>query len=440
MILNVGAEYREEIYNFSPDYVWENGYAGGGNGIAPPTTGEFHVWEAFTEFSLPLVDDKPGIQNLGFEGGYRYSNYSTGINTNTFKLGLEWAPIKDVRVRGSYNRAVRAPNIEELYAGQTVGAGGSTDLCWGPKPSYTAAQCALTGVTASQYGNILVNQAAQINTLTGGNANLKPETADTYTFGVVVQPQAIPNLIVSLDYYNIKIANTITELSSTTVQADCMTIDQSLCHYIQRAAGGSLWLAQTGYVSTQYLNIGEVKTSGADLTSSYRLPLASMGKLNFTLTGSYLHDFTTQPDPNAGSYDCAGLFGTTCGAPLPKWRHVFVADWATPWHGLNLMAKWRYIGAVNVDYTSSNPQLAGAYNNEYSHYSAYNYLDVSASMPIAAGVSFRLGINNVADKDPPISPNGTYSSCPNTSCNDNTWVGTYDSLGRYIYGHITVQF
>src|SRR5262249_8647348 len=164
--VNVGAEYREEKFKFDPDYIFANGLQAGG-APAQAIDGKLHVWEGFTEVRLPILSDMPFAQNLTFDGGYRYSKYTLGGTPNTYKFGVEWAPIQDVKFRGSYNRAVRAPNINELFQPPVVGAGGTADPCWGPNPALTAAQCANTGVTAAQYGHILVNPAAQINTQVG---------------------------------------------------------------------------------------------------------------------------------------------------------------------------------------------------------------------------------------------------------------------------------
>ena len=125
-------------------------------------TGEFDVRELFTEVQIPLIRDRPFFEQLEFRAGYRYSNYDVANNsfsTDTYKFEGEWAPVRDIRFRGSYNRAVRAPNIVELFSAQSVGLAGSTDPCAGAaiRPAGQrprAAQCALTGVTAAQYGNI----------------------------------------------------------------------------------------------------------------------------------------------------------------------------------------------------------------------------------------------------------------------------------------------
>jgi outer membrane receptor protein involved in Fe transport len=133
--LNVGAEWREESTNFLPDLLSQQGSAAGSGGPTPPVSGSFTVREAFTEMRLPLASHVPGADDLAVEGGYRYSKYSLGFDTNTYKLGLDWAPVRDVRLRGSYQRAVRAPNIGELFTPQTVALDGAHDPCAAPEPS-----------------------------------------------------------------------------------------------------------------------------------------------------------------------------------------------------------------------------------------------------------------------------------------------------------------
>jgi len=440
--VNVGAEYREELFNFSPDYIFGNGLTGGG---APSHAidGGFHVMEGFTELRLPIMNDMPGAYNVSADAGYRYSSYTEGFNTNTYKIGLEWAPIKDVRIRGGYNRAVRAPNIDELFEPAVVGAGGTADPCWGTAPSLTQAQCALTGVTAAQYGHLAVNPAAQINTQVGGNSTLTPEIADTFTYGFVFQPTFIPNLVASLDFFSIKIKNTITSLSSNTIIDDCaLTGSASLCGLIHRdAKSGSLWLnSSTDFVTATDLNIGTVSTKGVDLAAHYRLDAGAGGKFTFNLSDTYTMNALTQPVPGGGTFDCAGYWGATCGAPLPHLRQVFTMNWALPVPGLDFTMKWRFIGPSKVDSESQNAQLAGAFYESVSQIPGYNYIDMSANYAVTSAIDVRVGVNNIADKDPPVALNGNLSNCPNTTCNDNTWTGTYDTLGRYLYAHVAVKF
>jgi outer membrane receptor protein involved in Fe transport len=453
--IDLGAEYRSETYKFTPDYVFENGLASGGDGVENPIDGGFHVGEVFTEFNLPLINDMPFAHEVLLNAGYRYSSYNSGFDTNTYKVGLEYSPIADVKLRGGYNRAVRAPGVGDLYAPAVIGAGGTADPCWGPVIGGVAgttqgtiqghdfAYCQRTGVTAAEWGNIVPNPAAQINTSVGGNSTLKPELADTFTYGFVVSPRAVPGLTTSIDFYYIKIANTIESLSSNTIINNCgSTGDPTLCGLIHRGNGtGSLWFNTTNYVTATEENIGSISTKGIDLASHYTYDMGRWGKLGVNLSGTRVLNFYTQPLTNGPAYDCAGYWGATCGAPIPHWRHVMNANWQSPWYGLDLDLRWRYIGPSNVDSSSQDPQLSSTYYTGADHIGGYSYLDLSLSVPVAAtGIDVRVGVNNLTDKAPPIVPSGNYTTCPNTSCNDNTWVGTYDTLGRYLYAHVSMKF
>ena len=449
--VNLGAEYRSESYVLDPDYIFANGLNSGGNGAQSAINGGFHVSEIFTEGRLPVLNDLPAAYDLSFDAGYRYSKYTSGFDTNTYKFGLEYAPIKDVKIRGGYNRAVRAPGVGDLFAPAVIGAGGTADPCWGPVVGGTGgttgtiqghdfAYCARTGVTAAEWGNIATNPAAQINTSVGGNINLKPEKADTFTYGVVFQPTFVPNLVASLDFYYIRIQNTIISLTSNTIVNNCGQNDSG-CDLIHRGAGtGSLWFNNSDFVTATEQNIGTISTKGIDLASHYSFD-TGYGKLGIQMLGTRVLNFFTAPIAGGAAYNCAGYWGTTCGAPTPHWRHVLNTDWQAPWLGLDVSLRWRYIGPTQTDHASQDPQLSSTYYTGTAHIGGYSYLDLSLSMPIAStGIDLRVGVNNLTDKAPPIIPSGSYSECPNTSCNDNTWVGTYDTLGRYLYAHVQVKF
>jgi iron complex outermembrane receptor protein len=447
--VNIGAEWRGESADFVPDYQSLLGNAAGAGGPTAPVTGAFTVREVFMEASVPLVDHAPLAESLAFDTGYRYSSYSEGFKTNTYKLGLEWAPVHDIRARASYQRAVRAPNIFELYQATAVGLDGSTDPCAGTAPKATPAQCALTGVTSAQYGHIGANSASQYNGFIGGNPNLQPETSDTYSAGLVLQPQMAPGLVVSVDYFNIKVKNTIGPIGEDTLLANCVATGNPIyCSGIHRDTNGSLWKSNAGFVTDLNVNFGSLVTKGIDFKADYRLPLPALGSLAFSMEGTKLIALNTEPLTGGPSYNCKGLFGTVCGASNPAWRHVFNTTWATPWDALDITLRWRYIGAAASEQTSSDPQLAGNALPLTAHIPAYNYLDLSAMFKLYRGVRLQLGVNNITDKDPPIiaSAGKPYGSdCPTltpngSSCNGNTFPGTYDALGRFIFAHLSAQF
>ena len=459
--VNLGAEYRSEGYAYKPDYIYQNGLASGGSGPTNPIDAGFHVWDVFTEGRLPVLDNIPGAYDLSFDAGYRYSTYSTGYNTNTYKFGVDYAPIKDVRLRGGYNRAVRAPSVGDLYAPPVTAANGTADPCWGPVKGGTPgttlgtvqghsfAYCANTGVTAAEWGNIDANPAAQINTTVAGNPNIKPEIADTFTIGFVFQPEEIRGLVMSVDGYYIRVRDAIQVLSSNTVTNTCgITGMTNICDLIHRGAGtGSLWFNNTNTIDDTEQNIGTLSTKGIDVAARYLYDTGGYGKVGFQFSGSRLLNLFIAPIAGGPAYDCAGYFGSTCSAgtpssaPNPHWRHVLNTDYLAPWYGLDLSLRWRYIGPSQSDHVSQDSQLAGTFFEPTSHIGGYSYLDLSLAMPVAStGIDLRVGVNNISDKRPPIIPSGNYTECPNTSCNDNTFVGTYDTLGRYLYAHVSMKF
>jgi iron complex outermembrane recepter protein len=447
--VNVGAEYRSESAVFSPDLASEEGNAEGGGGPVVPVSGNYHVKELFTEVGVPLLDHKPMAESLGLELGYRYSDYNLGFKTNTYKIGGEWAPTSDFRVRASYSRAVRAPNIAELFAPQAVALDGSTDPCAGPTPKGTQAQCLLTGVSAAQYGHIGANSSSQYNGFIGGNPNLTPEKSDTYSAGIVITPRFIENFSTSFDYFNIKLQDTIGAIGADTIINNCITTgDPVFCSAIHRDPNGSLFRTQQGFITDTNVNFGSLTTRGVDAKVNYRLPIDNFGSVLFNLEGTRLINLGVQPLTGGPAYDCAGYFGTTCGAPNAKWRHVFNTTWATPWSGFDLTARWRFLSGTDSEQISPNPQLAGPNLPLTQHIKPYNYFDLSADVSLYKMFKLQVGVNNVLDKDPPIIASGgsPYASdCPTltpngSSCNGNTFPGTFDSLGRFFFARMTAQF
>ena len=448
--VNLGSEYRSESAAFSPDLASQEGNAEGSGGAIVPVSGDYHVREVFTEIGIPLLDHKPMAQSLGLEAGYRWSDYSLGFKTNTYKFGVEYAPDSDVRVRASYSRAIRAPNILELYLPQAVGLDGNTDPCAGATPTATAAQCALTGVSAAQYGHIGANSASQYNGLAGGNPNLTPEKSDTYSAGIVITPHFLHDFSMSFDYFNIKLVDTIGAIGADTIINNCIsTGNPTFCDAIHRDPNGSLFKTNAGYIRDTNVNFGALTTRGVDAKLNYRMPIDNFGSLLFNLEGTRLINLGTQPLTGGPAYDCAGYYGTTCGAPDAKWRHVFNTTWATPWSGFDLTARWRFLSGADSEQISPNPQLAGSALPLTQHIKPYSYFDLSANMSLYKMFKLQVGVNNVLDKDPPIiASSGTTlfpSDCPTltanaSSCNGNTFPGTYDALGRFFFARVTAQF
>jgi iron complex outermembrane recepter protein len=459
--VNIGVEYRQDTSNFSPDYVSEQGLAGGGGGATPPLSGEIGVREAFTELRMPLMQHMPGAEDLSINAGYRYSSYNLGFNTNTYKFGVDYAPLRDVRFRASYQRAVRVPNIGELYSPQVVGLDGSLDPCAVPLKTgstnvlangVTLKQCELTGVTAAQFGGVTPNTDFQYNGLVGGNPNLQPEKSDTYSVGFVFTPTFLPTLSASVDWFDIKVNDVIGPITENAILAGCIGSDGNIaqqdffCDRIHRSGSGSLYLSQAGYVVDVDENQGALTTQGIDLKLNYRQPLPALGSLLFSLEGTRVQELKTDPVAQfALSYNCSGYYGAICGGSNSKWRHVFTTTWSTPWDGLDLTGRWRYLGHQDSELSSGNPLLNGDGIAPFpgtEHIPAYSYFDLTATFNLAKQIRLELGVNNITDKVPPliIGADCSTSSPAGANCNGNTFPGVYDAMGRYLFAHITAQF
>ena len=452
LVFNGGAEYRDERTEFQVDEAFRTGDLSGQGGATLPVLGRFDVSELFAEARLPLIEGKTFAQTLSIEAGYRFSDYSTGFSTDTYKAGMDWAPVDMLRFRGSYQRAVRAPNVGELFSSQSVALDGTEDPCAGilgnaatnDDPEATLAECQLTGMTPAQYGTVPLNPAGQYNGLLGGNPDLTPETSDTISFGFILRPE-IGDLSIAVDYFDIKVEDTISSTAggnADTFIGNCINGFNEFCSLVNRDEFGSLWLSATNaYIVDTSLNLGTLRTKGIDLQASYTMNIAEH-RLGFNLVGTKLTEFSNAPLPGFPSYDCTGYYGGTCGVPAPKWRHSFRTNWRTPWNGLDVAATWRYFGKAQTERLSPNEQLSGAVNaNGLSNaVPAYSYLDLTAAMTFAEKFTFRVGANNIMDKAPPIIPSGGVNDCPAGPCSGNTWAQVYDALGRQVFATLTVDF
>ena len=437
--VNLGAEWHEVRSSWVPDKEYQSGDCGNCGGVpVPPLAGEVSSRELFGEARLPILEARQLAKAVAFDTGYRFSDYSLGFRASTYKFGLEWQPTDNLRVRGSFARAVRAPNIGELYTANQLAFDGTADPCAGSSPSYTPQQCARTGVSASQYGHILVDPSPQYDGLTGGNTRLKPETALTTTFGIGYQPTWLQNFRIQLDYYDIRIDNVIRMIGADVILKECLGLDL-FCNLVHRDVNGSLWLSAQGYIVDQLANVGQLQESGIDVDLSHTLEMGRYGRVRTALLATYMDSQRVTPiaSDTSTAYNCVGRYGNICGLPVFQWRHTLRTTWETPWRGIELSLAWRHFGAVALDELSSNPNLAapgtiasGVVSNTDAHLGARDYFDLSGLFRLSAALSLRLGIDNVLDRDPPVFGS---SHCPTTVCNGNTFPQVYDPLGRYIF-------
>ncbi len=450
-----GAEYRREKLNFQPD---AEGVAGdiAGNGSSTPAVNNkaFDVKELFFEGHIPLVEDAPFAKAINLGVGYRFAHYSSAGDNSTYKITGDWAITDDIRIRGGYNRAVRAPNILELFTPQHEQLDGVSDGCAGAPGSqtliYSQAQCAFTGVSAAQYGRISANPASQYNGVTGGNPDLKPETSGTYSIGAVLTPHSlVPGLSLSADYFNVKISNVIQGIGADNILDNCATTGAAnFCGLITRAPGtGSLYLGKGGFIVDVAQNLGYLKTSGIDFAAGYHFKFSDFGMgdyggLDLNFLGTYTHAYQVfNGQPGSPVLNCVGDFGKVCqgtgtpqSGPLPSFRSKLRVTWTTPLPGFEFSVNWRYIGPSTVDPIPNTPAGADCAD---CHIHAYNYFDLAAQYRFRDRYTLRVGVNNVFDRDPPVIGQG---ELPGTVGSGNTYPQVYDPLGRYLFMGLTADF
>jgi len=435
----LGAEYRKESLDFSSDIAFQTGDLAGQGAPTLPVAGSFDVGELFAEMRIPIVQNG-FVDSFAITGGYRYSDYTLstggGYSTHTYKIEGELAPIRDIRLRGGYNRAVRAPTVQDLYAPRRVALDGTTDPCAGFEITAADTACLLQGLQVGD--QTPENPASQYNGLIGGNVDLVPEVADTYTAGVVLQPSFLRGFALTVDWFDITINDAVTGIGADTILNACeQTLDPTFCGLVNRDGAGSLWLSSAGYVTNTTQNIGGLSTTGIDVNVNYNHDLGSAGSLSLNFAGTWLDELITDTGVT-GSFDCVGLYGNVCGSPNPEWRHTARVSYTSP-IGLGASVRWRFFDDVGIDAADENPNLAnpGIVRPGTDSLGLRNYFDLTLTYRLMDSYGFRLGVNNIFDVDPPLTGS---QACPAGSCNGNTFAQVYDTMGRYIFVGATFDF
>lgn len=474
----VGTEYRKYgASQISDSLAKQPGELGGAGGAAPDITGGYDVYEFFGELVAPLVQDKPGFQELTAKGGVRYSAYKVNApgqpkyNTTTYKGELVWSPVKDIKFRGGYSRAVRAPNINELFNPVTTGLTSlGTDPCSGAAPTTDAnlrAVCLAQGAPPATIGSILNPTAAQANATGGGDPNIKPETSDSYTLGVVLAPSFVPALTLTVDYYNIRVKNAVTTQAPGDIIASCFgTITAAsaaspACTNIRRnpvTGGLDGDPATTQGLPTPLTNLGKLKTSGIDVALNYRHDLG-FAKLSMSFLGNYTFEAKFQAIAQTNpayptlsvNRDCVGYFSANCGSILPKFQWSQRTTFSFEMVDVSLL--WRHIDHANYEgqapdflargfnagnntlFSGKLPDGTGPYN--FNHIRPYDYFDLATRFPITPTLELTLSANNLFNVKPPIVGSTAGTTAYNSG---NTYPSTYDALGRAYAASIKLRF
>jgi len=466
-----GAEYRKyKAVQISDTLSKTPGELGGAGGAAPDIDGGYSVWEGYGELVAPLVSDKPFFKSLTVEGGVRYSSYKVRdgkkTDTWTYKLGGSWEPVEELKLRANYSRAVRAPNIAELFTPNTTGLTNlAQDPCSGVKPLNNAdlrAVCLAQGAPANSIGQILDPTAAQANITSGGNLNLNPEKATTYTIGAVIQNLSfLPGFSASVDYYNIKVTDQIgTPLPADLINAcfgsvTAASATDPACTIIRRdpSTGGLDGSpATTKGLFGGLTNQGKLRTDGLDVILNYSRPIGSVKWTMNTVWNQTFHS-KFKATPTGYNRECVGFYSVNCsftGSIQPK-RTWSVQNTFTFKGGTDLSFLWRHQSGARFEpcnavepctqraFNGTIPADSGALSGQQVNFGkiyAYDYLDLTTRFNVDQ-VTFTVTVQNLFDTKPPIVGNTIGSTSYNSG---NTYPSTYDTLGRRFAVGARVKF
>ncbi len=426
-----GFEYRSEESAFISDPLAASGLTTAN--VLPSERGEYDVTEFFVEAQVPLLKKKPLADYLGIEGAIRYANYSTIGATEAYKLGASWRPVPDLTVRGSFNTAVRAPFITELFNPgfetfrtyrDPCNLGGRGGLSSDGRTTYATQSAEVQARCAAIPGTATLDQGA-LNIFTAGgisagNPDLNEETAETYTFGLVLSPSGVPGLNVTVDYYTITIEDAISTFSAQDTVDQCLRQpdfpDNPFCGLITRDA--STGLIRT--IDALAINVAELRAEGVDFAVDYAFDVGPVD-LAANLAGNFRIKETFLPFAGGERIEDTGEVGsqdwTINGTLTGKWRDLR-ASWST-----------RYLSGVNID--NENP-MAGP-PEAGGKIDPYFYHDINLSWAVTDQFDLTLGVDNVFDEEPPLLGQGVNGDLPGT----NTASDVYDVIGRY--GYVSVR-
>jgi outer membrane receptor protein involved in Fe transport len=432
----VGAEYRKMSSEFIPDTALSSGDVIGFN-AGLPTEGSYDVKEAFAELRLPIISDASFFHDLELNAAARYSDYSLDAvgGTWTYAGGIMWAPVRDITFRGQYQRAVRAPNVGELFGGQTVGFPPATDPCAQADAATDAtvrALCIATGVPAGAVGTAAIQLNPQIQGLFGGNPDLQEETSDSWTAGVVFTPGFLPGFSMTLDWYNITVDDVISTLGGGLNNSLnlCYNVIQDInSDYCQAFVGTRNALGQfDGTNPPQILNanVSKLEVEGWDLGLDYTTALGfGDAQLNLSFLGTYTtkSDLTAVADLPDQVNECADRFGIlACGNPTPEFKWTSRASFIDGPFTASL--RWRHLSSVEDDDPDS------LYFVEVIP--SYDLFDISFAYEVNEILTVAGGVNNVLDDYP--------TQLGFNQEQANTYPGTYDVLGRDFFVSFRLGF
>ncbi|WP_066482610.1 MULTISPECIES: TonB-dependent receptor domain-containing protein [unclassified Sphingomonas] len=438
----VGAEYRKESSTENNDALTNAGL-NGGNAI-PDTAGSFDVREVFGELRIPVLADTPFFKSLNLTAAGRISDYSTVGTVYTWNVGGDWEPFDGLRVRGTYARSVRAPNIGELFTGPSqtfptglqdpcegIGAtGGGTigDNC-------RAAPGVLANIAANGTFTLTQPDVQGISGFNSGNPDLNEEKSRSYTFGAVLAPRQLggifERLSLSVDYFNIDVEDYITSAPRQFTLAQCYEAgDQDFCDLIQRRATptASNSAGSLEFIDAPLINGGSAATEGIDAVVTWNTPvrvLSDTGTIGLRVAYTHLLKGYVIPLEGGQRDDFAGEIGSA--------KDRFTASFNYADDDFRWNVTGTYIGR-----SAEDDLTLEAYGLEAEDITvpAQFYLDTQLSWTAAKTYEFYVGVDNLLDNDAPNILSGSVFNVTGT----DTAAGVYDVFGRRFYAGGRIRF
>ena len=409
-----GAEYRREASRFNPnaDLVAARFFQLDEPGLVQASDGHFDVKEVFGELELPILKDAPFAKILSLGAAGRYSHYSTVGNTQTWQFNGTYAPIRDITFRGSYGSAVRAPNIGELFKPTSSQSAFFTDPCTPDQikngTQYRQANCAATLAAVGATSNPGLQTSQFVNGTAQGNLKLRPETAKTWTAGVLLRPSFLPGFNAALDWYDINLKDEINTTDANSLAVLCVdqqTVPNQFCNQFTRAQGTGIITSYT----VGPLNVAKFHTAGLDINIDYLIRTEKIGKFDLRLVVGYVHKLDQVGIPGGPTINQVDQ------AFKPQWTANFSPTWSIGQVTINYNLRWNDRTRVYDRNTSAaDPNVVAPM---YFRYSALWQHDAQVRLQLEDGFAFYVGVNNLTDQKPdsyayftniPVSPLGRY--------------------------------
>jgi len=440
-----GYEYREYVGGLTNDLLTQTPGEVLGNGAAAPNRfGTYDVSEFFFEANIPVLQGVAMAEELTIQAGFRSSDYSTTGTEDTWKIGGTWSPVESLQFRGNFQRVTRAPNISELFNPQVTGLNNfSIDPCAGAAPNNNAdlrAICLAQGAPANTIGGIVVDPAGQVNVTTGGNLNLAAEDAETWTLGAIFQPEAIPGLSLTVDYYSILVEDAITNPTPDDIFSSCFgpgfasgslaitgaSAANAACSGIRRnPETGNLFgnVATTAGLPLVLTNQGTLETTGVDVTANYSYDFGNIGTLNYNGGLNWTDQSLFQASPTGINRECTGFYSGNCESIQPEFmaNQRFTLQTNVFDRNVDVSLLWRYLAEMEVEPGTGN------FQPQFTEMDAAHYFDLTVRGNITDEFEFTMGILNLADREPDFVGSNIGATSFNTG---NVYPSSYDPFGR----------